>query len=155
MNHLAHRNHKHSIWKRSAFHLKNWLSLTETEKIKISKILPECLQASHRYTSVPNFIQKEQNCDRQAGDKFFYNKQTTDRRHENFSLQFLSPRGPNVQKKSFSSIGRKIIFETVAMYVLRDSGHIINYITAFTNYLIFIVKIQVKTQDAKNKEAFK
>ena len=32
----------------------------------------------------------------------------------------------NVQKKSFSSIGKKRICETVAIYVLRDSGHIKN-----------------------------
>ena len=42
-----------------------------------------------------------------------------------FLLQFLSPRGPKRAKKSFSSIERKIIFETVTIYVLRDSGDII------------------------------
>ena len=36
-------------------------------------------------------------------------RQTTDTK---FLLQFLSPRGPKRAEKSFSSIGRKIIFES-------------------------------------------
>ena len=32
--------------------------------------------------------------------------------------------GPKRAEKSFSSIGRKVIFETVAIHVLLDSGHI-------------------------------
>ena len=42
-----------------------------------------------------------------------------------FSLQFLSNRGPKRAEKSFSSIGRKIYLEIVAIYVLRDFEHII------------------------------
>ena len=41
-----------------------------------------------------------------------------------FLLQLLSPRGPNCAEKSFSSIRRKRICETIAINVLQDSGHI-------------------------------
>ena len=51
-------------------------------------------------------------------------RQTTDRQH--FYCSFLVLGVRNVHKKSFSSIGRKRIFETVTIYVLWDSGHIIN-----------------------------
>ena len=50
-------------------------------------------------------------------------RQTTDTK---FLLQFLSPRGPNRTEKSFSTIGRKRILKTVAIYVLWDFGHITN-----------------------------
>ena len=54
--------------------------------------------------------------------KFFIRQ--TDDRQTKILMQFLSPRGPKRAERSFSSIGRKRIFETVAIYVLRDSGHI-------------------------------
>ena len=51
----------------------------------------------------------------------------TGRQTRTFLLKFQSPTGTKCAKKSFSSIGRKIIFVTVAIYVLRDSGHIENH----------------------------
>ena len=138
MVYSAHTNHNISIWKQSGFHLKKWLSpkntknATKTEKIKISKTLLESLQVSHRHASVPNLYKQDQNCDRQAGDKFHYtdrrltDTRQTDRRQtdkQNFYCSFLVLRVQNEEKKSFSSIEKKL-FETVAIYVLRDSGHI-------------------------------
>ena len=53
---------------------------------------------------------------------------TFDRRQtRHFLLQCLSVRVENEQKKSFNSIGRKLNLETVAIYVLWDSGHIIKF----------------------------
>ena len=51
--------------------------------------------------------------DKQTDRKFFYSI-------------FLVLEVQNVEKKSFSSIEKKIILETVVIYVLRDSGHIKN-----------------------------
>ena len=39
-------------------------------------------------------------------------------------MQYLSPRGPKQAEKNFSSTGGKRIFETAAIHVLRNSGHI-------------------------------
>ena len=64
---------------------------------------------------------------------------TTHDRHENFLLQFLSPGVHNVQKNGFSLIGRKIILETVAIYVLQDSRHI-KIVLEYTSYSIKNIK---------------
>ena len=68
--------------------------------------------------------------------------QTTDRQKPIFLLHFLSPGVKNDKKKSFSSIGRKLIFETVTIYVLRDSGHTIKKKTYKFNQTDFSLKYQ-------------
>ena len=53
-------------------------------------------------------------------------RQTTDTHTDAYFtfIIFLLLGVPNGEKKSFSSIRRKRLFETVAIYVLRISGHI-------------------------------
>ena len=57
---------------------------------------------------------------RQTEDRQTHDRQTDGQ--TNFLLQFLSSRGP----KKVSAQSEKKNFETVAIYFLRDSGHITN-----------------------------
>ena len=110
MDHLPHRNYKNSIWMQSELHLNNWLSPEKTknpiitEKIKISKILLQCLQVSHRYISVPNFIQKGPNCEHQAGDKLHQtDRQTHDRQTDKIFIAFSQSQRSKTRRKKVSA----------------------------------------------------
>ena len=88
MVHLAHRNHKNPSRKWSRSHLKTWLSpkktknQIKTEKIKFQKFFQNSLRYPIDTQVYQISYKQDQNCYRQACDKFHQTdrRQTTDRR---------------------------------------------------------------------------
>ena len=125
MVHLAHRNHKISIWKWSGLHLKKWQSpknsknAIKTEKIKNSKN-----GLRHKLPTTQTNLHTKFHENRSITLACIAILARTDNgeQTQKVLLLFLTPRGlKRTQKKFQRDRKKKETIDPIAIHVLRDS----------------------------------